>query len=83
MPVCPHSLLSRAILLSPETELTVSGKTRDIHTTDIHITMDGKNSRLIPENAEIRIKKSEYTAQIIKIGASRFYDILETKLNKK
>ncbi len=82
MPVCPHSLLSRAILLSPETELTVSGRTRDM-LTDVHVTMDGKNSRLIPENAEIHIKKSEYTAQIIKIGVNRFYDILETKLNKK
>ena len=82
MPVCPHSLLSRAILLSPETALTVSGKTRD-SLSDIHVTMDGKNSRLIPHRAEIHIKKSEYTAQIIKIGANRFYDILETKLNKK
>lgn len=82
MPVCPHSLLSRAILLSPETELTVSGRTRDV-LTDVHVTMDGKNSRLIPEHAEIHIKKSEYSAQIIKIGANRFYDILETKLNKK
>lgn len=82
MPVCPHSLLSRAVLLSPESALTVTGKTRDT-LTDIHVTMDGKNSRLIPKEAEIHIKKSEYTAQIIKIGATRFYDILETKLNKK
>ena len=82
MPVCPHSLLSRAILLSPETALTVSGQTRDT-VTDIHVTMDGKNSRLIPPNAELHIKKSEYTANIIKIGVTRFYDILETKLNKK
>ncbi len=82
MPVCPHSLLSRAILLSPETALSISGRTRD-HVTDIHVTMDGKNSRLIPKDAEIHIKKSEYTAKIIKIGANRFYDILETKLNKK
>ena len=82
MPVCPHSLLSRAILLSPETALSISGRTRDT-VTDIHVTMDGKNSRLIPKDAEIHIKKSEYTAKIIKIGANRFYDILETKLNKK
>ena len=82
MPVCPHSLLSRAILLSPENSLTVSGRTRDT-LTDIHVTMDGKNARLIPKEAEIHIRKSEYTAKIIKIGATRFYDILETKLNKK
>lgn len=81
-PICPHSLLSRAILLSPETELSVSGRTRDV-LTDIHVSMDGKNARLVPKEATIHIKKSQYTAKIIKIGANRFYDILETKLNKK
>ena len=81
-PICPHSLLSRAVLLSPETSLTVSGATRDT-STDIHVTMDGKNACLVPKEAEIHIWKSQYTAKIIKIGANRFYDILETKLNKK
>ena len=82
MPVCPHSLLSRAVLLAPENALTLSGRTRDAF-TDNHVTMDGKNARMIPKEAEIHIRKSEYTAKIIKIGATRFYDILETKLNKK
>ena len=81
-PICPHSLLSRAVLLSPETELCVSGATRDA-LTDIHVSMDGKNAQFIPKEAVIHIKKSQYTAKIIKIGANRFYDILETKLNKK
>ena len=81
-PICPHSLLNRAVLLPPETEFTVSGRTRDV-STDIHITMDGKNACLIPKEAIIHIRKSQYTAKIIKIGANRFYDILETKLNKK
>lgn len=81
-PICPHSLLRRSVLLSADTGLVVCGRTRD-ELTDIHVTMDGKNSRLIPEKAEIHIRKSPYTAQIIKIGTNRFYDILETKLNKK
>jgi NAD+ kinase len=81
-PICPHSLLRRSVLLSADTKLVVSGSTRDAM-TDIHITMDGKNGRLFPKEAEIHIKKSEYTAKIIKIGTNRFYDILETKLNKK
>jgi len=82
VPVCPHSLLRQAVLLSPETDLCISGRTRD-DITDIHVTMDGKNSRLVPKDARILIRKSDYTAQIIKIGSNRFYDILETKLNKK
>lgn len=81
-PICPHSLLSRAVLLSPETVLTISGRTRDV-LTDVHVSMDGKSPCLIPKEAVIHIKKSQYTAKIVKIGANRFYDILETKLNKK
>lgn len=81
-PICTHSLLSRSVLLSAESELLVSGKTRD-SLTDIHVTMDGKNSRFLPKEAEIHVQCSPYTAKIIKIGTNRFYDILETKLNKK
>ena len=81
-PICPHSLLRRSVLLSADTQLIISGKTRD-EMSDIHITMDGKNSRLVPKEAEIHIQRSAYTAKIIKIGTNRFYDILETKLNKK
>ena len=80
-PICPHSLLRRSVLLSSETALVISGRTRD-DMTDIHITMDGKNSRLIPPEAEIHIKRSPYTVKIIRIGPNRFYDILETKFNK-
>ena len=81
-PICSHSLLSRAILISPETAIAVSGRTRDA-LTDVHVMMDGKNARFIPKEATVHIKKSQYTAKIIKIGANRLYDILETKLNKK
>ena len=81
-PLCPHTLLRGSVLLAPDTELTIFGKTRDTM-TDIHVTMDGKNSRLISKDAKIHIRKSEYTAGIVKIGTNRFYDILETKLNKK
>lgn len=81
-PLCTHSLLNRSVLLSAETELLVKGRTRDAF-TDIHVTMDGKNGRLFPEQAEIHLRRSPHTAKIIKIGTNRFYDILETKMNKK
>ncbi len=82
IPICPHSLLRRAVLLSPDTELLVRGRTRD-EMTDIHVTMDGKDATLIPSDAEIRVRTSPYTASIVKLGENRFYDILETKFNRK
>jgi NAD+ kinase len=81
-PLCPHTLLRGSVLLAPDTELRICGKTRDDF-TDIHVTMDGKNSRFIPCDACIHIVRSPYTLGIVKIGPNRFYDILETKLNKK
>ncbi len=81
-PLCPHSLLRGSVLLTPDTKLTVTGRTRDT-VTDIHITMDGKNSRHLSEHTKIHIQCSEYTAKLVKIGTNRFYDILETKLNRK
>ena len=82
-PLCPHTLLRGSVLLAPDTELRISGKTRDENTTDVHVTMDGKNSRLIPPDASVHIIRSPHTLGIVKIGPNRFYDILETKLNKK
>ncbi len=81
-PVCPHTLLRGSLMFAPDTKLTIQGKTRDT-LTDIHVTMDGKNSQLIPHTAKIHIQKSQYTVKIVKIGSNRFYDILETKLNRK
>ncbi len=82
-PLCPHTLLRGSVLLAPDTELRISGKTRDEAITDIHVSMDGKNGRLIPPSATVRIRRSPHTVGVVKIGNNRFYNILETKLNKK
>ncbi len=81
-PICPHTLLRSSVLFSPEAELTVKGRTK-ADNTDILITADGKNSTYIPCDSEIKIRRSQYTAKIVKIGSDRFFDILETKLNRK
>ncbi len=81
-PICPHTLLRSSVLFAPEAELSVKGATK-ADNTDILITTDGKSSTYIPCDSEIRIRKSPYTAKIVKIGHDRFFDILETKLNRK
>ena len=82
-PICPHSLLRGSVILSSDVRLTLSGETKDLSITDIYFAVDGKHSRRIGKEAVIRIRKSKYTAGIVKIGENRFYDILETKLNRK
>jgi len=81
-PICPHTLLRGSVIFAPDTEITINGRTRD-EKTDICVTADGKNGSLVSCDSEIKIKKSDCTAKIVKIGTNRFYDILETKLNQK
>lgn len=81
-PICPHSLLRGSVILSSDTVLTLSGETKD-ENSDIYFAVDGKHNRLLSKNAKIRIEKSKHQARIVKIGENRFYDILETKLNRK
>lgn len=81
-PICPHTLLRGSVIFASDTEITVTGRTRN-EKTDICVTTDGKNGTPVSCDSEIKIKKSDDTARIVKIGMNRFYDILETKLNKK
>ncbi len=81
-PICPHSLLRGSVILSSDTTLTLSGETKD-ERSDIYFAVDGKHGQLLNKNAKIHIEKSKYTAGIVKIGENRFYDILQTKLNRK
>lgn len=80
-PICPHTLLRGSVILSPETGITVTGRTRD-EQTDIRVTTDGKtvrSSHAIPKSKS----ENRITPQNRQIGANRFFDILETKLNQK
>lgn len=81
-PICPHTLLRGSVIFSPDAVLTLSGKTKG-ENSDICVTVDGKNSATLPADTVIRVKRSEHTAKIVKLGQGRFFDILETKLNKK
>ena len=82
-PICPHSLLRGSVILSSDTKLMLSGETKDLGTSDIYFAVDGKHGRLISKDTKIHIQRSQHQAAIVKIGENRFYDILETKLNRK
>lgn len=81
-PICSHSLLRGSVIFAPDTVLTVSGHTKDASDA-LCVTADGKNSIMLPRGTSVTVRKSEYTAGIVKLGEGRFYEILETKLNRK
>lgn len=80
-PICPHSLFSRSVLFSDDSEVTVFPNEKC--TEDIFVTVDGIHSYKIEKNDNITIRKAHLTADFIKLNNKNFYRILNDKLNER
>ena len=78
-PVCPHLLSSRPIVLPANSALGVSGMT-DSTLRGINVTVDGMVKAYLPENEEVRVKKSASVAKTVRLGSDGFFDIVNKKL---
>ncbi len=75
-PICAHMLLARSAVLPADKELTVK-----LSDKDAIICADGQMQRIITNDDVIRISKSGYEFELIKIGKSSFYNTLINKLS--
>lgn len=77
-PICPHSLINRSIVFSSEKELVL--KVSNDKNNNAFLSIDGADSFKINSDTIIKIKKSRFTARLIKIKPDNFYEILNNKL---
>lgn len=77
-PICPHSLINRSIVFSSEKELVL--KVSNDKNNNAFLSIDGADSFKINSDTVIKIKKSRFTARLIKIKPDNFYEILNNKL---
>lgn len=79
-PICTHSPLNRSLVFNEKSVITV--KSAKI-SQSICISADGEKSIELCDNFEVKIKKSEYYAEFIRIKSDEFYDILNSKLSQR
>lgn len=75
-PICPHSILNRSLIISPEREVYIKAQSR----SKIILLCDGEPLCEIGEDTEIQIKKSEKTLKIAGNKNNNFYAVLKSKL---
>ena len=80
-PVCPHSLFTRSVLFSDDSQVSVLPNIRC--DADIFVTVDGIQSFKIEQGDSITVKRSQFTADFIKLNNKNFYRILNDKLNER
>ncbi len=80
-PICPHSLFSRSVLFSDDSEVTIY-RGRDSRENPF-VTVDGRRSETIGENDCVSVRKADISARFIKLNNKNFYRILDDKLNER
>ena len=79
-PICTHSPLNRSLVFNEKSVITVkSAKSNQ----KICVSADGEKSIELSDDFEVKIKKSEYYAEFIRIKSDEFYDILNSKLSQR
>ena len=78
-PICPHSLLSRPMMCSPDSYIDAyvpeSG-----HKSEIFLTVDGNDVISLEDSRRVHICRSSVTADFIKIKETSFSDVVIRKM---
>lgn len=78
-PICAHMLAVRSAVLSSERDITI--RLGSEYGGSAIITTDGERQRIVTADDTIRIVKSGYEFELIRIGTSSFYNTLISKLS--
>ncbi len=78
-PICPHTLTSRALLVPPESEVTVVVE-RDPQDM-VRVTIDGQLGFPLQAEDAIHIRRAPHQARFLSVGGADFYEKLQTKLH--
>lgn len=77
-PICPHSLMDRSIIFSPDKELEIRAYNDKMNYPVF--TADGENAIMLDFDCVIKVKVSDTKASLIKLKPENFYEILKKKI---
>ena len=79
VPICPHTLTARALLVPPNSEVMIVIE-RDPHDM-VRVTIDGQLGFPLQAEDEIHIRRAPHQAKFLSVGGADFYDKLQSKLH--
>ena len=80
-PICPHTLFSRSLVLSPDNQIEIQINSKD---TEVSLNIDGKKCDVKIEDQDIfKVEKCKYKLNLITFNKNIFFKIFKEKLVKK
>lgn len=82
-PICPHTLNTRSIVLSPEDRIEIEIEpSRNGRSQEVQANFDGSHSIPMKTGDRIVIQKAEKTTSIIKLSNVSFLEVLHRKMGE-
>lgn len=76
-PICPHSLMSRPVVIGGDARLTTHITSRS--GGDAYLTVDGDDALPLAPGTTVEVRRSPFTARLIKLKKDSFYTIINQK----
>lgn len=81
-PVCPHTLNTRSIILSPEDRVEIEiGTGREASIQQVEVNFDGSHKQVLHTGDKVLIEKAAMTTGIVKLNKVSFLEVLHKKLS--
>lgn len=78
-PICPHTLYTRPLIISPEEQVRVILETVD---SEVVLTVDGQCGYILEKGDEVVVERAPYRTTLVRFPGRTFYDVVRNKLNK-
>ena len=78
-PVCPHSLISRSVVFSPEKLITI-GSSFNGGEKKLDVVVDGEKVFDIEKDEKLTVRSSDKFIKFVNLSGRGFYEVLNQKI---
>jgi NAD+ kinase len=78
VPICPHSLNTRPIVIPSNEKIEITSMD---HTKKLKVCADGQNTYTVSENMSIKVRRHKNNAKLVLLDNISFYSVIRQKLN--
>ena len=80
VPICPHTLYSRPVIVEPTAEVEISVVTRGRPVESLTLTLDGQDAIPLETGDIVSVTRAACDASLVRLSPMGFYERLRTKL---
>ncbi|MGD8240527.1 MAG: NAD(+)/NADH kinase [Armatimonadota bacterium] len=80
VPICPHTLCRRPMVVAAHAAIKVIAGARDPDRADLRLSIDGQIRHKVAVDDTVLVTQSEHSVQLVRLDGESFYHKMRTKL---